>query len=66
MLHDRTLLKRGSRFIPTIRSSVQPNRAVRGRKARNGAEDEQLTAIQYVHNGKNMDGGLCVSVSVDV
>ena len=25
-----------------------------GRKARNGAEDEQLTAIQYVHNGMNV------------
>ena len=57
MLHDRTLLKHGSRFTSTRRCSVQPSRAVRPRscrKARNGAEDEQLTAIQHIHNGKNV------------
>ena len=57
MLHDRTLLKHGSHFASTRHCPAQPSRAVRpryGRKARNDAEDKQLTAIQHVHNGKNV------------
>ena len=57
MLHSHTLLKHGSRLH--LQDAALFNQAVpyslgKGRKARNGAEDEQLTAIQHVHNGKKV------------
>ena len=53
MLHDRTLLKHGSLLHlqdTALYCSTKPCRTPSVRsEARNGAEDEQLTAIQHVH-----------------
>ena len=57
MLHDRTLLKHGSRLH--LQDTALFNQAVPyvlGKVGKPGMvlKDDQLTAIQHVHNGKNV------------